>query len=215
MIYHDSEMMWMDVSDRDVYTGPVSKMFGQYALRAATLQDGLIRLEFNSERNIVKVPDWRGWSDMIRFDRQAGINNWIRLTTDGGKSIMATPDSIIPVYDVSKVTSGFHGETKYGYVLTKFFDVRLDDTVRVRHQINDDDVSIDFGHISSIDITKNALETQIGYEVITKSGFYNCNDVYLWSGVEVPFQPCGESSDCEANDDPAKCTGCRQSNRGG
>lgn len=185
MVNHESEITWMDVNHREVYTGSISKMFGRYAARAIVSPNGLMRIEFNSDRNVVKVPDWRGWSDLIMLGREEGITDWIVLTTTRGKQITATHNTLVPIYDTSQVTSGFHGETKYAYTLTRFDSVVPGDTVRVRHQVNDDDISIDFDHVSKIEIIGNSLGPMIGYDIVTKSGFYNCNDFYLWTGIGI------------------------------
>lgn len=177
MIHQDSIVQWMDLDTQEVDEREISTMFGKYITRSKTNDDGILEVEFNSNKNVVKITDWKGWSDLRLFRRQADIIKWIKLTTKRGKIIIATPDTLIMIYDPTSTCRGFHGETKYAYTVTPFENVKENDIVRVRHTQDEEGFDVDFDTI----IKTESLETEpkIGYQIATKSGFYNCNDFYL------------------------------------
>ena len=178
MVYPDSIVQLMDVNAQEVAEKEITLLFGKYISKAKTDADGIMEVEFDSDKNVVKVTDWKGWTDLRLFRRQSDITVWVKLTTKHGKSIVATPSALIMVYDPTLTHKGFHGETKYAYTITPFENVKADDIVRVRHTLNGMDFDIDFDIIEKIEYLKT--EPKIGYQITTKSGFYNCNDFYLY-----------------------------------
>lgn len=183
MIHQDSIVQWMDLDTQKVEEKEISVMFGRYIPRSKTNDEGILEVEFNSKKDIVKITDWKGWSDLRLFRRQANITEWIKLTTKRGKNIIATPDTLIMVYDLSATSRGFHGETKYTHIVVPFDGVKENDIVRVRHTQDEEGFDIDFDTVTQIECLKS--EPKIGYQITTKSGFYNCNDFYLYGRLSV------------------------------
>jgi hypothetical protein len=180
MIHQDSVVQWMDLDTKEVHEKKIFDMFGQYISRSIQQDDGILEVSFNSSNT--KIVDWKGWSDVKTLQRQANITEWIKLTTVHGKSIMATPDTLIMIYNPDKIRKGFHGESKYEYKIIPFKEIETGDIVRVRHVQNDDGYDVDFNVISDIELLTTS--PSIGYRVFTKSGFFNGADFYLFGKME-------------------------------
>jgi hypothetical protein len=173
----------MDINTQGVEEREISGMFGKYIARSKTIDGGIIEIEFNSDKNVVKITDWKGWSDLRLFRRKSDITNWVKLTTSRGTSITATNDTLIMVYDPTSTCRGFHGETKYAYDVTQFENVKEGNVVRVRHTKDAEGFDIDFDTIDKIEYLET--EPKIGYQITTRSGFYNCNDFYLYGQLSL------------------------------
>ena len=186
MVHQDSIVQWMDIKTQSVEEKSIIDMFGKYIAKSKTCDDGIMETEFDSDKNIVKITDWKGWSDLRLFRRQSDITNWIKLTTKHGTTITATLDTLLMVYDPSATCRGFHGETKYNYNITPFEYVKNGDIVRVMHTQDEEKFDIDFDIIDNIEYLETA--PKIGYQITTKSGFYNCNDFYLYGKLNAEIK---------------------------
>ena len=189
MVSYNSIVQWMDVNEKKVYCDTVARLTGKYMLYGATLSDGTISIPLEHEKNQVLITDWLGWSAINTITRLGGQTDWVELITAHGKAILGTSDTLIPVYNPDVLTVGFHGERKYAYELKEFGEISDEESiVRVRHSIDDNDIDIHFDTIVSVVVYDNYYHafddmelSTIGYHIITKSGFFNCNDIYLSS----------------------------------
>ena len=200
MIYYDSLVQWMDIPSQTVKIDSIAKMFGKYITEAYSDGDTLV-VEFDTKR--VLCTEWKGWSQVNRFIRRTGIIHWIRITTSTGKSIVCSPDQLIPVYDPATTSRGFHGETKYANRLTCFADVKPGDTLRVLHAFSPDGVMVHFDTVDSVTPMEPESAVITGYGIMTRYKFINCNDFYIWASDDKPSQcnrastGCGEQSNCD------------------
>jgi len=194
MIDIETQLQWLDVDSATVTSGNVGQLFGRYIHRGM-VQDNNMVINFDLNNGAVLIPDWKGWTRLIRLtrvptsDKCDGGPKWIKLTTSLGKSIVGTEDTFVPLYNQTKVSSGFHGESKYFYELLVLGDIAFDPgdiigdrkcTVRVRRCIDPvTDSSVDFDMVASAEYVNN--KTSVGYDILTASEFYNANDIYLWN----------------------------------
>lgn len=178
MIHPSVRVQWMDVKLGKVVLNEISKVFQIYSHRAIMTSD-VLEVSFDHKTEIIKITDMFGWTEVKGIRMIGNPNGWVTL--GASKHILKlSRDTIIPIYQPNAQYAGFHGETKYPFVGKKLSEVEQGDMVRIRRGTNDLGEEIEFAPILfSGDLYASNIEPGYGYEIVTKSGFYNANNIHL------------------------------------
>jgi hypothetical protein len=178
MVSKDSIVQWMDIKSASVSTDKISKLFGSYIDLAENTEAGMV-IVFPDKQ--VLCTEWKGWTQVYKISRKSDISDWIDIRTKHGKVLRATPDTLIPTYDPTKISRGFHGETKYATIIKPLCEIKPGDIVRVLHAYDDDGSGLVLIHFDTIEsVTPIRLSNpETGYSLVTRFKLVNCNDIYI------------------------------------
>jgi hypothetical protein len=185
MVEATSVVQYMDIKSGRVREESIERCFGENISLVKLEQPygGPTAVEyFKFGDEAVKITDWRGWTDITHIQQEQFVPTAIILVTEHGKRLICSCHQEIPVYDPSKKIIGFHGETMYEHVVKKAMDIVPGETLRVRHCQNEKGEDIHFDPIMSIE---PYVPTTKFYGIATKSGFCNCDDIYIVAGDAV------------------------------
>ena len=172
MLHPTSEVQWMDIGFHKSYISSIADLFSKYSFKANKISDTVSEILFDGN-NIVKVTDWFGWTDVLSIRKIDNVERWNWVVTDSN-IIYCSPDTLLPVYSLESIKIGFHGEVKYSFIIKEIQDLTMNDDIRVRRE---DHHPLGFVKARKLGGTLNQSST--GYKVLTKSGFFNCNNFYL------------------------------------
>lgn len=181
MLHPSSIVQWMDVKSQKVFIDPISKMFQMYSHKATRTLD-ISEVLFNSKSEIVKITDMYGWTDVKALRRIDSIGaEWVGMAA-ANHQIKLRRDTIIPIYNPKAPFNGFHGETKYPITAKHLYDLEENDIVRIRRGKDENNEELEFSNISFSGIIWNFKEFDFNYAytIITKSGFFNGNNIHLF-----------------------------------
>jgi hypothetical protein len=136
---------------------------------------------------VVKTTDWFGWTDIISIRRHENIEKWISVQA-ANQRIELTNETLIPVYDYNNPSIGFHGERKYPYTIKQVKDVLPSDSVQIRRGKDYKNMDIKFTPITILKCVDKSY--RYGYEIITKSGFFNANNIHIYGKDVIPESAC-------------------------
>lgn len=175
------KLQWMDVKEEQVKTTSVFDLFKEYSHRAIKNENGHEEIKFNTGE--LKVTDWRGWTDIEYIRRVKNINMpWIALCTDS-HDIIVSSEELIPVYESPIPKRGFHGASIFEYQLKIPRDIDIStDFIRIRRGIDQKE----FVHIYEPICDCTSAPSLFGYEIGTKSKFFNCNNVHIFGSDVIP-----------------------------
>lgn len=176
MIHGSSIVKCIDINHQAIYNDSVSKLFQSYIERVVKEKDGLIEAIYFTEMDNVKITDWTGWTNIICIKKISPANQWSRITSSN-KCIIVESDSLIPIYHSDDNISGFHGEIKYSYTLMKADMITpMKCMMRI---VNDENP---FQEV----IEATCTAPGAGYEIYTRSKFYNANGFHLFGSDNIP-----------------------------
>jgi hypothetical protein len=179
MLHPETIVQWMDVKSQKVFTDGIAKMFQMYSHMASKTSDGSEVL-FSPQSNIAKITDMYGWTSVKAIRRIDNVPEWFELNI-ANHQITLSRDSIIPIYEPNSPFLGFHGETKYPFTGKHITNIEEWDMARIRRGKNKDGEDIEFSNISLSKVMYIFEKTLcVSYEVITKSGFFNGNNIHLF-----------------------------------
>lgn len=186
MLHPNTEVQWMDVPSQKVYTDTVMKMYQMYSHKATKFLEGSETVySYSSIPDKVKIQDWYGWTDVKVIKRIEGISEWVYLII-ANHQLLVTNQTLIPVYDIKNPFQGFHGETKYPFIVKPVQVMTLEDMVRIRMGKDSNGEEIEFTPTyPGLIFQMKQRDCNHGYEIITQSGFFNAQNVHLW-GKELP-----------------------------
>jgi hypothetical protein len=167
----------MDVQSQQVFTEAISKMFQMYSHKATRTSD-VLEVLFTSKDPLVKITDMNGWTDVKSIKRIENSPGW-RSIIAANQHITLTNDTLIPVYEPEAPFKGFHGETKYPFTPKLLYTIEESDIIRIRRGKDKNDEDIEFTNISSAGLLYWSDEFNYGYEVTTRSGFFNADNIHL------------------------------------
>lgn len=201
MIHSKTKVQWADVNRSDVQSGPISLLFQSFTFKAS--RSGFTEIiQFTDDDN-VKITDWTGWTNILCIKKIATSISipeqprdhhtiyvqdtlWHKLIS-GNKEIIISKNATIPIYKPTEAISGFHGEIKYPYVIKYPFDIKSGELIRILDI--DDNTPAGFGEVN----INPCSGCQFGYEIYTKSKFFNANDFHLF-GSEGSIKLDGSSN---------------------
>ena len=185
MIHSLTKVQYMDVKTQQVFTDTIGRMFQRYSLNAKVETD-MHTVIFNPEITLIKITDMTGWTDVKAIRKVNTIISWTALGA-ASNHISLSEDRLIPIYSPDTPIQGFHGETKYPYIPKIISDVCDGDMVRVRRGVDGSGNNIVFSPISfaglAFGLDKGDLDW--GYEIETKSGFFNADNIHLLADDKI------------------------------
>lgn len=183
MISPEMELQWMNVKEEQVKTTSVFDLFKENSHRMMRIKNGYKEIRFSPGE--LKITDWRGWTDIEYIRKVEAITpSWIQISA-GQQSILVSEHEEIPVYTSISPRKGFHGASVYNYQLKRPYDIDpLTDFLRIRRGIDLDEIPIEFDHPSLQ--FKGRCHSDFGYEIGTRSKFFNCNNVHIFGSDTVP-----------------------------
>jgi len=183
MIHPVNDLQWMDVKSEKVTTGSAMTLFQEYAHKVMRVRDGVKELLFRPGE--LKITDWKGWTDVEYIRRvDALMMPWVTISA-ADRKIIVSPDEEIPVYEKPTPRRGFHGASVFAYKLKT--PAELDprtDFVRVRRGFDRSGHRVEFGHPMIIKTDTGTIG--FGYEIGTRSKFFNCNNFHIFGSDDVP-----------------------------
>lgn len=178
MISKDAIVQWLDIDRQTSKKGTVAELFQSYSDKATVVPD--FGSEISLEKSNIKIQDWTGWSNILKIKR---INvfpeniEWYKLNVNE-KEIIVDNRSLVPIYDGDDhFIHGFHGEIKYSYTLTNPAMISSG-YVRIRSDIES-------GQFFTGLIKLFHESCEVGFEIYTKSKFYNANSFHLYGSEDI------------------------------
>lgn len=186
MIHSNTKVQYMDVKRQQVFTDTIGRMFQRYSLNAEVGTD-IHTIIFNPEINVIKITDMTGWTDVKAIRKINKPISWTVLGVASINQITLTEDTLIPIYNPNAPTQGFHGETKYPYVRKVVSDICDGDMIRVRRGTDESGNDIEFTPISFTGLVFGLDKGELdwGYEIETKSGFFNADNIHLLADGKI------------------------------
>lgn len=192
MLYPTTKIQFMDVNTGKAETLSVDEFYRKYFYRSEVLHGGIRQIHFERHMMDIKIRDNEGWTN-IKYINLIPNEVWMSIHA-ADKSIIITPHTFIPVYDEEHPETGFHGEVKYPYILMHPEKiVENNGKIRVIKGIKDNkdvefaDVFIDYLYSKKLNIKPRHPYTS-GYEIITKSRFFNAEGIHLFGAEELTFE---------------------------
>lgn len=178
MIHPNTQIQYIDIKLGEPKYNTVNDLYREYAHKANMLTDNCSIIDFGSNYN-VKVIDLFGWTDIIQIKRiKSDAIVWNNINV-ANKQILLSDDELIPFYDIDETTRGFHGEVKYKYILKHLIKSdKSKDFIRIRKGEDEFNNDIEFSPIRIHSVSND--KTNYGYQLITKSRFFNGNDIHLF-----------------------------------
>lgn len=185
MINGNVKIQWLDINNKTSNTTRVKELFKTYSDYMKPGEDPYeYEMTFGKDRNI-QIRDLFGWSRVLCIKKRYigdDPEKWNLLETFDNDKIILSKDSIIPLYDVKLDTSiGFHGEIKYGYKIRSIHMIQDDERIRILNKISSQlggGTRVEFDKAIALGIKSDSHRIdEYGYEIYTKSGFYNASHI--------------------------------------
>jgi len=204
MLHPENRIKWIDVDSQKVDKAPIEDLFQKYSYKMEE-RDGGYYIDFR-ELN-VKVQDHTGWTQLLSMRKTAGALEWIEisgvLASGCFTAFMISDSTLIPVYDLSKSSIGFHGELKYPFIVKKLSDIHTDDRVKIK---NDGKTSYLPLYLLDEYVDKEGVDPIHGYQLETKSKMFTISGLQLWGDYTIPEDYCAA---CPVHG-TQNCSGCRK-----
>ena len=193
MIYPTTNIQWLDMNQQLAFDDTIQKLFQDHAHNSThfryntTNEDFIINsIVFDESIKIRELVGWSTVTSINKINRRNAKVNWYRISRYGNfKELLVSDDELIPLYKYSNKHTGFHGETKYGYILTSPEKMSCDIDNRMRiYPINEDHIEF----VPYIIDQYKRTDINYGYQIITKSKFYNGNDFHLYGSNSVSLE---------------------------
>ena len=180
MIRGDSIIEWLDDTRQRDGRCTVSEFMIEYAAKMD--KDG--QLIFNGDEHMY-IRDGLGWTSLFKIARVNFFSvSWINIKSDHA-SINVDALALLPIFDPSISKKGFHGELLHKYNVLDPSNVEELDKDAYMHIINDDFSIYTFEKIS---MSKSNIqeEPSRGYDIFTKSKFFNSNGFHMYGETQRP-----------------------------
>lgn len=181
MIHPFTKLQWMVMEREQVRRDTCNRLFSGFADRMENISNNDYEIKFQPGE--VKITDWRGWTDLlaIRKRERKVKDNWLTLVLSN-QNIVTDRNTLIPTYESLEMIKGFHGASIYKTILKHPYQINPQtDLIRIRRGKDPSGDSIDF---SNIMVYMNPINDSFGYELVTKSKFFNANNVHMYYSEE-------------------------------
>ena len=181
MIEESTMIQILDIDIGESKPKPVLEVYREYLSKAKCIETVDYNILDFSNLD-VHIQDWTGWTKLLLIKKWIAPRSVRTLTAMWCPAPLITvyDYTLVPVYKMQNAVRGFHGEVKFAYDLKPATDLQVGNLLRVRGLDNGDQ----FSPISAI---KSSDSDRAFYEIITKSKFYNANNVHLWGGTIEQF----------------------------
>lgn len=188
MIHSSTKIHILDINEKISLNATIADVYRNFSRFQKHVGDRLV-VDLSNENVVIK--DWTGWTKlykMEKIEKKAGEKDiewdWIERLEPHDFLFYDTfvSDAIIPVYSKDISRPGFHGEVKYKYILKEYHNLKEMNQFTMRLMLDSENwqkfISVHLEPLSPNYVFENA---SIGYEIYTKSGFYNANGFHLCS----------------------------------
>lgn len=211
MIHPSSMIKYLDINTGGVFNTTIDELFKHYIENVKILDSDKCESEivFNLSHNI-KTCDWYGWTQLLKI-KKVPVKQWTQLSIHvHGSSLILSTGSVVPSYDPTNPTCGFHGEIKYPFELKSIESLNQDDSIRAwryvefakryrcecgklysKLHINDVcdickkevryDDKLESDFWHPISVKTFDDSSSYGYQITTGSGFCNINNFHLYT----------------------------------
>jgi hypothetical protein len=183
MLHPYTTVQWLDKKEERSYIDKVLSLFTKYSTYAKE-SNGELVIDFNQHSQIVYIVDGFGWTALQSIRKVNKKCDWKSIVAP--RSFTATEDTLIPVYDTSNYKIGFHGEVKYDFKVIPVSELTQGDKLRVRRLTDDNGNKMEYQEVDSVITTSD--DPLMGYELITRSGFFNANNIHMWGRKDMRYE---------------------------
>jgi hypothetical protein len=166
MIHHSTLIKWIDVRSQEFHKDSIQKLYQTYSY----MEDKNLGRIIFSDSNKIKIKDNTGWTDILSI-KKGSNKKWIYIKSFSTLELKVDIEQQIPIYDTQKITKGFHGETLYHYDIIKA--EKLIDGNLLRFGNSFTNITFTFS------LFQNSSVSEDGYDLFTKSHFFNAGEFYL------------------------------------
>lgn len=188
MIHSSTRVQCLDINTGEPLYGTIEQIFQKYShLIEEVSMNGYCNniLKINFDNRNFKITDLFGWTDVITIYRIMDYYQWSNINLDNN-DIIVSSNELIPIYNKDKNKIGFHGEVKYNYILTNPAKIK-NGYIRVNNGEDDQGNPIEFLIPKKINNSDEYIKSN-GYMIITKSRFYNGNNIHLFGSNQVTME---------------------------
>lgn len=182
MIHGSAIIQWLDITTQENGISTASKLFQRYSVKAKRISEDEEVITFDKSDN-VKVTDWTGWTELQAIHKIKNADGW-KIMRVGKQALMVSDDANIPAYSSTMIV-GFHGENKYPYIVKEIKDLNEGVVVRV---LNPDIEIASSNGLYLLEIDHYGHDGTYGYELITRSKFYNANKFHMYGSYTIPSE---------------------------
>lgn len=174
----------LDIDKEANCNGSIASFFAHYSYLWKSISENESEIDFSGMN--VKIKDWTGWTQLNKIVRIENNRPWSRMVcTDLLQEFYGSiiiRDQMIPVYDNSLSKPGFHGEVKYKYILRNDLYLNGMEKFVMRVFVNGEQWQQFIPMRLEPVLESNPMENRhVGYDIYTKSGFFNANGFHLCS----------------------------------
>ena len=191
MIHPNTQIQYLDIKIGEPRYKTINDLYQEYSHNAEEIlsHKHLKITEINfGENDNVKITDLFGWTNVLSLRKVQSVGYHIRwnILAAANKKVLLTESELVPFYDINKHTIGFHGEIKYEYILKQLSKSLDTDYIRLHNGEDTDESVIEFAPRQIIQTDKSEVNRiNYGYELVTRSGFFNGNDIHLFSSDNI------------------------------
>jgi len=186
MLYPDTQIQYIDIKDGEPRYKTINEFYQEYSHKSKIkISDNVgTTSEIDFTDMNVKITDLFGWTQVLmvrKIIQKAGIR-WADIVT-ANKQILISTGTLVPYYQKEETNIGFHGEVKHAYVLKNPSKANDNDCMRIHNGETFDGNPIEFARQEIINTFEG--NDNYGYEIITKSRFFNANDIHMFGSDHI------------------------------
>lgn len=177
MVHPLTQVQYIDIKNGQPRYKNINELYQEYSYKVTNISNNISEIDFTNEN--VKITELFGWTQLLNIRKIIYDNpiNWVEIKA-ANKFIDVSYDELIPIYKIDDSIIGFHGEVKYKYNLKHYHEIINDDYIRIYRGKDNNNQFIEF---TLPEINNTSSNISYGYEIITKSRFFNGNDIHLYS----------------------------------
>lgn len=180
MLHRSNKIQWMNVNDSISKIDTIDRLYTEYAHRMCIQSPEKSEIYFGKDSSI-KITDMFGWTSIIAIQKLLVSKEWRKINTTINQSIIVHSNTLVPIYDPSKPSRGFHGEVKYPYVFKNPDKILPGDVTRLR-DIDNEFFSVD---VEKLDDTIDIGNDDFAFEILTESRFCNINRIHMFASNSI------------------------------
>ena len=194
MIHPNTAIQYLDIKVGEPRYKTINDLYKEYSHKPELLITGkdYRSTDINFIGDNINITELFGWTKLLGIRRIEYTDpkspvKWYKIKA-GNKEVIVSQDELIPFYDISNHTLGFHGEVKYEYVLKQILKSTNQDHIRLHNGEDDKGNIIEFDTRKIISVPLIENNFNYGYEINTRSKFFNGNDIHLYGSNELDIK---------------------------
>lgn len=186
MLHPQTQIQYIDIKDGEPRYKSINAFYQEYSHKSKLVisapEEKLFEIDF-TDMNVM-ITDLFGWTQVLKVKKiviQVPIT-WVDICA-ANKQILLSGSTLVPYYKLDETSRGFHGEVKHAYVLKNPSKADENDYLRIHNGETPTGEPTEFVRQEIIHTFES--NTVTGYEIITKSRFFNANDIHLFGSSHV------------------------------